>query len=74
MANLEREQEQMKQPIPTLQPLGQEISPVYGILDLSRIELRRLVATLQEQVTELQRELQESKRTIAAMEWNLSNK
>ncbi len=46
----------MNEPIPILQPLGQEISPLSSMLDLSRIELRRIVQQLQEQVAELQRE------------------
>ncbi len=46
----------MSEPIPILQPLGQEISPLSSMLDLSRIELWRMVQQLQEQVAELQRE------------------
>ncbi len=58
----------MIDPIKTLQPLqgvGLELSSINSnILDLSRIELRRIVQRLQEQVSELQRENQRLKEQL----------
>lgn len=58
----------MIEPLKPLQPVGQEISSIGGILDLSRIELRRIVQRLQEQVAELQKENQELRRRLLHFE------